>query len=370
MGLNRSVIVFRTDASTHIGAGHVMRCLTLADSLRKRGADCHFICREQSGDLLTYIKRRGHQVEFLARLCGRTSDTHLGPSYASWLGTDQNTDALETRNIVDRLKPDWLIVDHYALDARWERLLKDGSRRLMIIDDLANRHHQCDLLLDQNLGRNAGSYEKLIPPQCKLLIGANFALLRPEFAELRTASLQRRRKEPAISSLLISLGGVDKDNATSTVVSALEDCSMPSNCRITIVVGSGYRWLNRLQRLASTFPREIKIVKNTEKMAHIMSQSDLAIGAGGVTGLERACLGLFSIVLETADNQRPFLSAFENQGLAVTAPGFQHLSNEEKRITIKRLFLEALKKENVAETIGSVCDGFGSERVANFLAGR
>jgi UDP-2,4-diacetamido-2,4,6-trideoxy-beta-L-altropyranose hydrolase len=370
MGLSGSVVTFRTDASLQIGTGHVMRCLTLADSLRKRGAVCHFISRPQPGDLIEFVRRKGHGVHPLPQKDETPEDTDPIPAlaHAAWLRTDQISDALETRDIVDQLNPDWLIVDHYALDARWEGILRDHSRKLLVIDDLADRKHDCDLLLDYNLGCDPESYDGLVPPGCKKLIGVDFALLRPEFAEWREASLQRR-KEPRLRSLLISMGGIDKDNGTATVLTALQGCRIPPDCRMIIVIGAGCPWLSQIRQQASTLPWNTTILNNTDEMAKIMSQSDLAIGAGGVTGLERACLGLPSIMLETADNQRPFLAAFEREGFAVTAPGFQYLTKNEKLVTIRRLFQRVLNSENTSKVIGSACDGLGSERVAQTLAG-
>ena len=370
MGLNGSVVAFRTDASIQIGTGHVMRCLTLADSLRNRDAVCHFICRTQAGDLIDFIRRSGYRVHPLPEICEPPEDIKAptGLAHAAWLRTDQTTDALESGHIIDKLKPDLLIVDHYAIDASWEGIVRTRSRTLMIIDDLADRNHDCDLLLDHNLGANAASYEKLVPPGCIKLIGADYALLRPEFAELRDASLKRRKK-PRLRSLLISMGGIDKDNTTATVLTALKDCPVPPDCRITVVLGAGCPWMAQVRQLASQLPWDTAILNNTDEMAKIMSQSDLAIGAGGVTGLERACLGLPSIMLETADNQRPFLAAFENRGLAVTAPNFEYLTENEKLVTIKRLFRKALNSENIPKSIISACDGLGSERVAETLAG-
>lgn len=374
MQLTRSNIVFRTDASLEIGTGHVMRCLTLADALRERGADCYFICRTQSGDLHELIQRRGYVLHSLPPIHptpdgrGKEDNAATDLPHAAWLQTDQQSDALETLARLDELDPDWLVVDHYGIDTRWERKIQSRVQRLMVIDDLADRHHDCDLLLDHNLGRKSNSYTGLVPPTCKLLMGEKYALLRPEFAELRGASLKRREAR-SMDSLLISMGGIDKANDSSTVLTALKTCPLPPGCKITIVVGVGCPWLPQVEQLAATLPWETKILVDTHEMARIMSQSDFAIGGGGVTGLERICLGLPSIMLETADNQKNALASFRKYGLAVTAPGFQYLSKDEKIRTIERLFRNALDDGGVTYAFDSVCDGLGSERVSAYLAG-
>src|SRR5690606_2585434 len=140
--------------------------------------------------------------------------------HSHWLGATQTQDAAGCVPILAKLNPDWLIVDHYALDARWERALKPHYRKLMVIDDLADRPHQCDLLLDQTFGRDAEDYQTWVPANCRLLCGSHYALLRPEFAALRPYSLARRAT-PQLRQLLITMGGVDKDNATGQVLEAL-----------------------------------------------------------------------------------------------------------------------------------------------------
>src|SRR5690606_12034475 len=109
--------------------------------------------------------------------------------------------------------PDWLVADHYALDAKCELALINVVGRIMVIDDLANRPHECVLLLDQNLGRLESDYDDLLPENCQRLIGPHYALLRPEFAELRELSL-KRRQPPKLKRILVFLGGVDRTNVT------------------------------------------------------------------------------------------------------------------------------------------------------------
>jgi len=189
-------IVFRTDAALQIGTGHVMRCLTLAEALAERGAHCRFVCREHSGNLMELIRDRGFDAIGLPVESGRlateaSSDEPIG-AHATWLGADWAVDAEQACAALGDMDADWLIVDHYALDVRWERSLRSRCRRLMVIDDLADRIHDCDLLLDQNLGREPRDYAGLVPDCSAILVGPRFALLRPEFAALRDYSLNRR----------------------------------------------------------------------------------------------------------------------------------------------------------------------------------
>ena len=187
-------VVFRTDASLNIGTGHVIRCLTLAESLKKRGASCQFVCREIPGNLIDQIRRRGFEVHALpAEYFVDTDQLQAGKTgskkspHVTWLGIDWAVDAAQTKERVGGTLVDWIIVDHYALGERWEQKLRSICHKLMVIDDLGNRTHDCDVLLDQNwFGKETNSrYEGLTPANCKTLLGPRFALLNPEYAQLR-----------------------------------------------------------------------------------------------------------------------------------------------------------------------------------------
>ncbi len=287
-------VVFRTDASLQIGIGHVMRCLTLADALRASGAECSFICREHPGNLLEQIRQRGYAVLGLpassADPIPRDLEEAAESNHSSWLGSDWATDAAQTRVGAGETAIDWLIVDHYAIDARWEQALRPICRKLMVIDDLADRPHDCDLLLDQNLGRDVSDYRKLVPDDCTVLVGPRYALLRPEFAALRDYSM-RRRAIPQLKHLLITMGGVDQADATGLALEALKDCQLPGGSHITVVMGPHAPWLERVQLLAAQMPLSTDVKVNVHNMAQLMADSDLAIGAAGSTSWERCCLG-------------------------------------------------------------------------------
>jgi UDP-2,4-diacetamido-2,4,6-trideoxy-beta-L-altropyranose hydrolase len=233
--------------------------------------------------------------------------------YESWLGVDWATDAEQSKVGAGETTVDCLIVDHYALDAQWERTLRPFCRKLMVIDDLANRQHDCDLLLDQNLGREAADYSQLVPEGCKVLVGPNYALLRPEFFSQRKDSLFRRTTNPQLKHLLISMGGVDQADATGKVLEALKECSLPADLRITVVMGKHAPWLDRVKLLARQVTQPIEVKVNVSNMAQLMAESDLAIGAAGGTSWERCCLGLPAIVVVLADNQRDGAHALEQR---------------------------------------------------------
>ena len=309
--------VFRVDASLQMGSGHVMRCLTLADALAAQGASCHFISRAHPGNLLELIRQRGYAVTvFPVELPPPLANMLVAskrpeePVHAPSLGCDWQTDAEQTHAILTKLQPDWLVVDHYALGQLWETALRPHYQQLMVIDDLADRHHQCDLLLDQNLGRQPKDYANLVPAQCKVLAGPQYALLRPEFAALRAYSLQRRQ-QPVLKQVLITMGGVDQSNATGQVLQTLKGCTLPQDCRITVVMGQQAPWIERIRTQAKNMPWPTEVLVNITDMAQRMADSDLAIGAAGSTSWERCCLGLPALVVVLADNQWPGATALQ-----------------------------------------------------------
>ncbi|MGE8167416.1 UDP-2,4-diacetamido-2,4,6-trideoxy-beta-L-altropyranose hydrolase [Pseudomonas putida] len=357
-------VVFRVDASLQIGSGHVMRCVTLADELRSIGYLCEFICRSHPGNLIDYVESRGFRVYSLP-IHDVNQETPLDgselPVHAHWIGTDWNTDAAECSNLL-RLQPtDWLIVDHYGLDARWEEEVGKFCNRLFVIDDLADRAHSCAFLLDQNLGRDESDYSDLVPESCIVKTGAQYALLRPEFAKLRGVSL-KNREEATLHRVLITMGGVDQPNATGTILEALKLCDLPVESRITVVMGATAPWLKEVQGLAKSVPWPVDVIVNTSNMAALMAESDLAIGAAGSTSWERCCLGLPSIVVCLADNQVKVIGELEKANAAI-AIDLQQISDGSGQ-TLNR-YLKKIQ-ERMAFYISAakaVTDGRGTQRV-------
>jgi UDP-2,4-diacetamido-2,4,6-trideoxy-beta-L-altropyranose hydrolase len=353
---------FRTDASLQIGTGHVMRCLTLADALRKRGAQSTFICRLHAGHLLDLIQQRGHTARALAQ----ADDAYTAPAdpcYAQWLGTDWASDAEQTQQVLGDQVVDWMVVDHYALDRRWEQAMRQHTQRIMAIDDLADRPHDCDLLLDQNLGRQAKDYEGLLNRHTHILIGPAYALLRPEFAQWREHSLQRRT-QPQLKNLLITMGGVDQTNATGQVLEALSQCELPVDLRITVVMGPNAPWLPQVQAQAAVMPRTTHVLAGVSNMAQLMAESDLCIGAAGSTSWERCCLGLPAIQLVLAANQKDINEALDLAGSVLS------VQLEMLRAELPSFFAKVTKSDalcDLTKNAAVVCDGLGAEKTVQSL---
>jgi UDP-2,4-diacetamido-2,4,6-trideoxy-beta-L-altropyranose hydrolase len=357
-------IVFRTDASTQIGTGHVMRCLTLAQALRECGAHCRFICREHPGNLIDLIRQRGFLVHAL-RCDQDWLVQEKTPTHAGWLGADWQVDAEESKVGVGVKVIDWLIVDHYALDRRWEHAMRVSCRHIMVIDDLADRAHECDLLLDQNLGRKCEDYSGLLKANVKTLISPQYALLRPEFSALRAQSLARRQSNPQLRHLLITMGGVDKDNATGQVLAALQSCTLPTNLRITAVMGPHAPWLLRVQAQAAQMTCKTEVLVSVNHMGLLMEGSDLAIGAAGGTAWERCSLGLPSLVLALAPNQLAGAVALQNAGAAIVLESHQQVADILNSMYSAELNNEFLAK--LSSAAAAVTDGQGCIRVSRHI---
>ena len=359
-------VVFRVDASIRIGTGHVMRCLTLAEELRQFGHNCRFICRDHSGHLGAFIKSKGFELHLLAKPVSKSISTKKEPhpAHSEWLGVDWQRDADETRNILNKLMFDWLVVDHYALDVKWESEMEFVVGRIMVLDDLADRNHNCSLLLDQNLGRNLTDYDSRLPSDSIKLIGPKYALLRPEFSMLRERSLQRRT-EPELKRILISLGGSDKDNMTGQILNLLRKTNLPRCTELDIIMGASAPHLEEVKRCALSLPFVTSVSVNVGNMAKRMCLADVSIGAVGSTSWERCCLGLPAIAMVTAENQQSAAKAIERCGAALI---------EEKCEMIVDIINDLLVGDNVSRMFRSMTkagseliDGKGCYRVAKKL---
>lgn len=357
------IIAFRTDASLQIGTGHVMRCLTLADGLRERGARSIFICRPHAGHLLDLIKQRGHTALPLA-IAKHLLTAPANPQYAHWLGTDWESDAAQTREVLGGQALDWLVVDHYAIDRRWENVMRPCTRRILAIDDLADRPHDCDIMLDQNLGRQAEHYRGLLKRHTQTLIGPEFALLRPEFAQWREHSLQRR-ENPRLKKLLITMGGVDRFNATGQVLDALNRCDLPADLSVTVIMGPCAPWLAEVQAQAAAMPRPTQVLAGVSNMAQLMAESDLCIGAAGGSAWERCALGLPTLILILAANQHSCAMALQSHKAAWVVADEQQLMKQMSELFRNEKQTAALKETSLAAA--EIATGNGASQVVEKL---
>jgi UDP-2,4-diacetamido-2,4,6-trideoxy-beta-L-altropyranose hydrolase len=351
-------IAIRCDASTQIGGGHTMRCLTLGDALSRTGATITFIAAAMPEALAGRIETAGHALELIppSPEMLREGDRWEEPP----LGTEaQLADARATADAIG--EADWLVVDHYLLDAHWHSAARGFADRILVIDDLANRRYDCDVLLDQTFGRSAEDYRELVPAGAKILAGATYALLRPEFARERPAALERRQAGGPVQRILVSMGTADPGGITARIVERL--LAAAPQCAIDVVLGPQATSLDQVRALAADHSG-ISVHVDSERIAELMRDADLAIGAAGSTSWERCCLGLPTIAFAVADNQRLGAENLQRAGAALLArspddvpPLFQRLEDDRARASMiaaaaaitdgngTRIVAEALRKE-------------------------
>jgi UDP-2,4-diacetamido-2,4,6-trideoxy-beta-L-altropyranose hydrolase len=347
--------IFRVDSSLKMGTGHVMRCLTLAQVLKENGANVEFICRKHEGSLIGKIRSSGFVVHELKVFEETEVGTKLAHSH--WLGATQQQDADDCIEILKAEKSNWLIVDHYALDEQWQKRLKSYYEKLMVIDDLADRKHQCDLLLDQNFGRSSQEYEDLMPKASKLLTGSEYSLLRPEFEKFRKFSLNRR-KDGKFKNLLINMGGTDPDNITGKVVDRLQTASLPEDVIITIIMGKTAPHLQSVISSANNLPYKSEVKVDVDNVAEIMANTDIAIGASGSTTWERCCLGVPTLQLIAAYNQEFIAQKLDK----INAIKLVNIDELVKNLENFQYWMKA-----IGENASKVTNGSGSRAVLAYL---
>tara|TARA_B110000196_G_C21153376_1_gene671339 strand:+ start:5831 stop:6955 length:1125 start_codon:yes stop_codon:yes gene_type:complete len=357
------IIVFRVDASQEMGTGHVMRCLALAYALKNEGAVCHFICREHKGNLIEHIKNEGF---FIHALPVSPQENYISKinnlTHSDWLGANQAEDAEQCSFILKNLDVSWMIVDHYALDENWERTLAIYYKKLMVIDDLADRKHLCNLLLDQNwFGLSTEiRYEKLVRDETVLLLGPKYALLKPEYESIRKVMPLR---DGSVSRVLIFLGGSDPSNETKKVLEALLDFNF---LNVDVVVGANHPDPIGITKIVEARALT-SLYMNIPHLADLMVRADLMIGAGGSTTWERMCLGLPSIVISVADNQTPINISLMNEGYINYIGSKNEVSSSLIKQSISNALANPRKLQRQSELMKQFVDGEGIKHISNYL---
>lgn len=340
-------IVFRVDSYLSIGSGHLIRCLNLADELREFN-NIWFITIA-SDCSLELIKQRGYQ----ALVIDRPSQTN------EYKRLDYNQDALKTiQKIKERKKNvDILIIDNYALDEKWEEQLRNLTKKIVVIDDLANRKHLCDLLIDQNLVNNMNErYKNLVQKNTELLLGPEYVILGKEY------SLQRENasiRSNDIKRVLISFGGVDEFNFTGKLVDYFSGTKF-RHIQFEVAVTDSFVFLDSI--LERSNPKNIRIHKNIKSLVSLMEESEIAIGAGGTTTWERICMGLPSIVITIADNQTESAKLLNKMEL-IHWIGHHNSLKKDWINNIGNLILSNQSNAIISKESFSIVNGLGTQEV-------
>lgn len=339
-----------------------MRCLALASALREREVRVSFVCREHPENLCNLIERDFRVYRLPPG--GRRTTSAASNVYSEWLGASWREDAADTTAALNhwRIRPGWLIVDHYAIDHRWETALRPSVERIMVIDDLADRDHDCDLLLDQNVGASAhGRYANRVPSGCGLLLGPRYGLLNASYADLRHHISPRHG---AIGRLFIWFGAADHGNLTGRVLAAVSTLEL-KDIELDVVIVSGSPHEETIRAQAKRLNR-CRIHSGLATLAPLMAEADLAIGAAGTASLERLCLGLPTVVITLAENQRPGAMAMSERGLIRWLGDQDEVDEASVAGILRELFAEGIDPKWSRRCLDAV-DGNGSARVARML---
>ena len=340
---------FRADASATIGIGHIMRCLTLAKRLSRAGHQCHFFCCPLPGNIEQLISGNGFEVSILP--AGELATT-----------ADQIKDAANVAELVNGHLPtgfDWIIVDHYKLSRPWGCAIRSCCRQVAVIDDLADRVHDCELLLDQNLYDNEQArYTELVPAGCKTFLGSRYALLRDEFYEL---TVDRSRARTGVKHLVISFGGADSTDETSKCLEALSGINGPE-LKVSVVVGGANPRKEKIMALCAA-NANFTYYCQIDFMAQLMNSADLFIGAGGTTTWERCYLRLPSITLVIADNQRETTEVLARRGGTLNLGWAADVTKEQLRSAILSMMNSSTAMDEMRASLEDLACGEGTDEI-------
>jgi UDP-2,4-diacetamido-2,4,6-trideoxy-beta-L-altropyranose hydrolase len=352
-------ILIRTDASARIGSGHVMRCLVLAKELKRNGATVKFICQERPGNLITLIKKEGFEVFNIP--FSDSEKKQLEAPDANSLSSNWHTDADVVGNIIrnENNIVDWLIVDHYEINSDWESSLRSLVKNIMVIDDLADRNHDCDVLLDQNYYIKKDRYNGLVPQKCHCLLGPRYSLLNSEFANSRV-NLSEHTGE--INNILIFFGSSDLNNETSKALKAINELIPHKDLTVKVVVGAINPHQVEINRIISQMPN-VSLHVQVKNMSEVIKWADLAIGAGGSTTWERCCLGLPSLVVTLADNQIEVARDVARVGAHILLGNAADVSASILACHVRSLFTSPSLVSHISAAATNLVDGKGTSRV-------
>lgn len=344
-----------------MGHGHVMRCLTLASALRERGLRSTFVCKQHPGNLCEFIEGRGFPVVRMP-VTG-TASSVVKTSDVFWLGSSWIEDAEFTRAAIEHTgtRPQWLVVDHYALDHHWETFLRPVADQLMAIDDLADRAHDCDILLDQNFFLNLEQrYAHKVPPECTMLLGPKYALLQPVYAELHAQVTPKS----SVHRIFMFFGGADTENLTGRAISAFRRLKRSAIHLDVVRIGGGASYEATQKQVSGH--SNISLHGSLPSLALLMHKADVAIGAGGATTWERLCLGLPSLVITLAENQEEISMNLAAGGL-IRYLGDKRKVSEDDIYNALVMLIDSPSLSGWSVKCSNICDGKGAFRVADYL---
>ena len=337
------MLIIRADASTTIGTGHIMRCIALAQAWQDQGGKVVFLLAHKPSALENKLRSQGMEVSYLSVEAG------------------SDEDAQQTVDFIQQFAAQWVVVDGYHFWAAYQKFIKDFGISLLFIDDYGHAdHYFADLVLNQNIAANQDLYINR-ETYTKLLLGTEYALLRREFWQWRD---WQREVNPIASKILITLGGSDPDNVTLKVIQALDRLNR-NNLEVIVVIGGSNPHYQVLQKKITDSSLAISLQRNVSNMPELMAWADLEIAAGGSTNWELAFMGLPSIVIAIADNQKAIAAELDRQGAIINLGWHQDVTIEQIGLVLRELIGDRHKREDMSQKGRKLVDGNGASRVAS-----
>jgi|694.fasta_scaffold76081_4 UDP-2,4-diacetamido-2,4,6-trideoxy-beta-L-altropyranose hydrolase len=325
------MILFRCDSSHRIGTGHVIRCIHLAKMLRESGKEVHFLCRTDEGNINERIVNEGFQLHPLDSAAPNQSDLAL----------------------ISELKPQWLIIDSYEIQKSWEEKVPSGIK-IFVIDDLMNREHHCQVLLDQNFRKNSRKYQQLVSADTKLLLGPQYCLLSSDLERSTALSLS---KPPY--KVLVFFGGTDSTGESLKFLEALKKSQ--TKLKFTLVVLSSHKNLEAVQN--SSLPSQVTLKVDPSDWFDLLRQHDLYLGSGGTVTWERMYLGLPGAVISVASNQDEPSRDLSEAGYQVYFGPASQINYREVLISVEKLFDKPTELTEMSRRGLSLVSRFSKELV-------
>lgn len=333
--------LFRADASASVGAGHIIRCLSLAYAMARLGWRCRFAVNSEAPSIVPSLQNVPFGLDFL--------DT------AGRLPVELIKQGFEL-----------LIVDHYGLDAQYERWARHWASGIVVIDELADRPHDCDVLLDQTLYRTEATYKNCVGANTHFLLGAKFSLLREQFKTAREIALEyRESRKGELEHIIISMGSTDPSNASSWLLEAI----IPElfDRRVTVVLGAGAPHVGSVEAIAERSGTGVQVRRDVFDMATLMSDVDLAVAAAGSASYERCCLGIPTLIITTGKDQEPNAYALAEAGAAIYLGRNEDVTLAEVQKAVRTVRDRPYDLRAMQKAASRVCDGDGAIRSARAI---
>lgn len=355
--------IIRADANVNIGIGHVMRCLALAEWLTEQGIIPVLLSKTSNDFIVSKLASLGGKLYLLNESLNEPDKKY---QHSSWLKGTEEDDAKVSTNAIEELiqfeykkNPLFIMVDHYSIGAPWEEQLKEIAP-ILVVDDLSDRKHNCNWLVDQTYGKTSGDYNHLVPSTAKLFIGPKYGLLRKEFSQI-TSQPPRVFKQKNIK-VLISLGGIDKNNDACKVLSYLSQYKLITEIAITIVTSSANPNLKKLTSYISTLTY-VNLLVDVNDMATLFKTYDICIGAAGSTSWERCAMSMPTLCVVIAENQETIADNLEAANAIINLGLIENLTSTELLYQFEKVCQNEDFYTQLSHDAYALCDGLGCGRI-------